>query len=134
MLTACVSVCCLFAQSYVQRRMLLEVLCHYAKSYTQGKHSRPAVIIFLCSLGLAGPTCPCWASRGPGSSFASLYSSLILTDRRMRALKRDIDNDNEDGRRRTSSRHPLDYRRDMTQRRPMSSCPRLSAEDSMVAM
>ena len=50
------------------------------------RYVRPAVIIFLCSLGLAGPTWPCWASNGAGNSFTSLYSSLILTDRRIRVL------------------------------------------------
>ena len=50
------------------------------------EYVRPAVIIFLCSFGLAGPTWPCCASNGAGSSFASLYSSLIFTASRIRVL------------------------------------------------
>lgn len=49
-------------------------------------YSRPAVIIFLCSFGRAGPTGPCCDRRGAGSCFTSLYSSFIFTDNRIRAL------------------------------------------------
>lgn len=50
----------------------------------------PAVIAFRCSLGRDGPTGPCCADSGAGSSLTSLNSSFILTDNRMRALKIDI--------------------------------------------
>jgi hypothetical protein len=62
---------------------------------TSVRHVRPASIIFLCSLGLAGPTCPCCASNGAGSSLTSLYSSFIFTASRTRALYERINNCHE---------------------------------------
>lgn len=49
------------------------------------QHVRPAVIIF-CP-GRAGPTGPTCADNAGGSSRTSLYSSCILTESRIRALK-----------------------------------------------
>jgi hypothetical protein len=46
-----------------------------------------AVIAFNGTFGRAGPTGPCWATSAGGSSLKSLYSSLIFTDNRSRALE-----------------------------------------------